>query len=139
MTRESITKLQELSSEHSRVSEVASEQLKTAQDRGYENKHKVVRNGKEVELTERVLWDEVFYLGAECEAGKLLQGIYPEVFKSFKIQNKLADDLNSFTYKEFGVSANKMRVADFIRLAEEMFTLLIDEKVKSTDSVAVSE
>lgn len=129
-TRELLKKLHELNNELKKVRETTNELLRTAQDRFNSTTHKITRAGKEIEITEKVLWDEVFYLGIGSEAGKVLRGNHPEVFESFLKQEKLADELKKFCALNFGFDFGQMTISDYVNLTEGIFMLLLKEKIE---------
>lgn len=130
MTREILDELHRLSDGVNKEADIASELLRTAQDRGNHIKHKLTREGKEVEIAEKNLWDEVWYLGPKCQAGEILEKKYPEVFKAYRKQNSAADELKKFCVVNLGVNFEKLTLSDYLRLSEELFKLLIDEREK---------
>lgn len=130
MTREVLNKLHKLCEQIKESKELSSELLKTAQDRHNMRTHKLMRDGKEVELIEKVLWDEVFYLGPKCQAGEILGKHHPEVFKAYKAQDQVADELRKFCITELGMDYSGMTISDYLRLTEFMFELLLKEKTE---------
>jgi hypothetical protein len=128
LDRKTLINLHSLSDEIKQVSEQASELLRTAQDRFNHVEHDVVRSGKKVKITEKALWEEVWYLGNGCEAAKILGEKHPEVFDAFKKQNAKAADLKKFSMAELGVNFEQLTISDYLRLTEELFGLLISEK-----------
>jgi len=111
-----VTKHQELAQQKN----LASELLRTAQDRFGHREVEIEREGKKVTVTEKVLWDEVFYLysiqGDNAEAVKILKGLHPEVFEAFGKQEQLAMDVKKFVLLELSIDVNAMSIADYIRL-----------------------
>lgn len=127
-TRENLDKLHSLTAEVGRQKEIASEQLKTAQDRNNHVKHKIERDGKKVELTEHTMWTEVFHLGPGVDSGKILAKLYPEVFEAYALQDKAAEEMKKHCVLEFGVDFTAMTISDYLKLTEGMLTLLLSEK-----------
>jgi hypothetical protein len=127
MNRETLNELHRLTEEVRTATDVASEQMRIVKDRFADKTHKLVREGKEIELTEKVLWDEVFYLGVNCEAGKLLQKEHPEVFEAYKKQDETANTLKKFCVTELGVDYTKLTLSDYLKITEGLFSLLIEE------------
>jgi hypothetical protein len=128
-TRESLDKLHELTAAVNSAKEQASELLRTAQDRYNTKVHKLTRDGKEVELTEKVLWDEVFYLGPACESGTVLKREHPEVFEAYKRQDDTANELKRFCIVELGIDYTQLTLSDYLRATEGMFDLLMAERI----------
>lgn len=127
-TREKLDKLHELTKAVNDAKERASELLRIAQDRNNHVKHKVKREGKEVELTEKVLWDEVFYLGTQCEAGAILEKTHPEVFDAYKKQDSTAHELRKYAITELGLDYTQLTLSDYLRATESLFELMLAER-----------
>ncbi len=127
-TRENLDKLKSLTKAVNDAKDYASELLRTAQDRFKQNTHKLMREGKEITLTEKVLWDEVFYLGVASQAGEILTKVHPEVFDAYKKQDEAAAELKKFTITELGVDYTQMSLSDYLTLTESIFDLLMGER-----------
>jgi hypothetical protein len=128
MERKQLEQLHILTEQVERQQELASELLRTAQDRHNHEVHKLMRDGAEIELQEKVLWDETFYLGKDCEAGKLLASLHPEVFEAYIKQDDYALELKKFCIMELGVDYSKLSLSDYLRLTEALIDLKISEK-----------
>jgi len=128
MNREQLTKLYELTDEVKNQKEVASELLRTAKDRFGHVKQKLERDGKEIEVTEKVLWDEVYYLGFQCQAGKILDKLHPEVLEAYRKQDVMADELKKFTIIEFGIDFTQLTISDYLKMTEGLFNIMLEEK-----------
>lgn len=89
-----------------------------------DNKITITREGKEVEVTEGDLWEEVYRLGAESDAGKKLKEKYPKVFEAFEEQEKMKKELDKVFYKEAGFSFSQITPARLIKFVEA----IIDNK-----------
>jgi len=134
MTRENLNKLHELTKAVNDAKETASELLRTAQDRFKQRTHKLMREGKEIELTEKVLWDEVFYMGPTCQAGQILQTVHPEIFEGYKKQDEAANELKKFTIVELGVDYTALTLSDYLAVTESLFELMLAERGLPTKS-----
>jgi hypothetical protein len=128
ITRDNLNKLHELTNKVQETKEMASENLKTAQDRFGHRTHKMVREGKEIELTEKIMWDEVFYIGPSCESGQVLRGIHPEVFEMYKKQDQAAEELKKFAIVEMGMNMQALTLSDYLKATESLFTLMLEER-----------
>lgn len=128
-TRENLARLHELTDKVNAAKDEASELLRTAQDRFGHVKHKLTRQGKEVEIKEKTLWDEVFYLGVQSDAGKVLERAHPEVFEAYKRQNETADELKKFCIVEFGLDYTQMTLSGYMKMTESLLTLMLDERL----------
>lgn len=134
-TREKIQKLHQLSDAFIAQKELASETLRTAQDRFKHRTVKLEREGQEIELTEKVLWDEVFLMGlGNHQAANELKKLHPEVFEAFATQDKLAEELKVYGVTELGVDYTKMSISDYLRLTEGMFEIMMHERGEATKS-----
>jgi len=134
MQRNTLTKLHEITKKVNEAKELTAELLRTAQDRYNDRLHKCDREGRSVELKEKVLWDEVFYLGPNCQAGKILTKEHPEVFNAFAEQEKLAEELKKFCLLELGVDYTALTISDYLKMTEQLFELMLGERGLPTKS-----
>ena len=128
MTRETLDSLKELTGRVNTLKFEASEKLRTAQDRSSGATHRMDREGKEIELTERVMWEEVFMIGPACQSGKILRAEHPEVFEAYEEQERAADGLKRFCVAELGVDFTSLTLSDYLTLTESLFRLLDSER-----------
>ena len=128
LTREKIAKIYELSTKLDQLTERASELLRTAQDRHNAVEENVVRDGKEVKITRKVLWDEVFYLGNNCEAAEVLKKYHQDVFDAYQEQGRVADELRVFCIENLSVDYTRMKLSDYLKLTEEVIDMKRTEK-----------
>lgn len=82
--------------------------------------HKITRNGQEQEVAERFLWDEIFNLGLDCEAGKLMEAKYPELWENVKKQEELTKKLTNLSIEKFGFDFRQMTLLNLIILIERI-------------------
>jgi hypothetical protein len=127
ITRENINELKNITNKIEEAKERSSELLRTAQDRYNHVTHKLTREGKEVEIKEKTLWDEVFYLGTASQAGQILEKAHPEVFEAYKEQDRLAQDLKKYGITEMGFDPTQMTLANYLDMTESLFKILIEE------------
>ena len=125
--RESIEKFIKLSDAVDNQEFVASEHIRVAKDRFEHRTHKIKRDGAVVELTEKVLWNEVFMMGLTCSAGKKLKELHPQVFEAYAKQDMLAAELKEMGIKEFGVDYTQMKMASFLRLIDGVIGVKLKE------------
>lgn len=137
ITRKQISELEELTKKFKDQKETASELLRVAQDRFGHIKHKITRQGKEVELTEKILWEEVFYLNIDSEAGKILREKHPEVFEAYKIQDTMAIELQKFVLVNLGIDQTQMTISDYMKLSESLFEYFVWKKSKYIVMIAI--
>lgn len=133
-TRDTLKQLHELTDKVNHAKEVASEQLRTAQDRFKDRKHKFERDGKNIEVTEKVLWDEVFYLGPGSQAGRILVKEHPQVFEAYAQQETAAEALKKFCIVELGVDYTALSLSDYLKLTETLVELMLAERGLPTKS-----
>lgn len=75
------------------------------------------KNGKEVEISEQIAWDEIRYLGQASEAYTCLAERYPEVFAKVDAHFKKAQEIDTYVIKNIGItSATKVTVRDIIKI-----------------------
>lgn len=86
---------------------------------------KVTRNGKEVEVTEKDLWDEV-YNNANTDAKEVLNEKYPEVFKLSNEAQELAKEIQTELAKDFDLPTNRENLVGFGKLIK--FIVRLNEK-----------
>lgn len=128
ITREKIKQLGDLTADVQVKEDVASELLRTAQDRFGHETETFMREGQEITVTRKILWDEVFYLGTMSEAAKILMEKHPEVFEAYKAQEAAADALKQYTMLELGIDIGKMKLSDYLNLTVATFEMLMDER-----------
>lgn len=128
ITRNKLQTLKELTKNVGEAKEIASESLRTAQDRFKDVKHKMDREGKEIEITEKVMWDEVFYIGPECQSGKILKELHPEVFAAYGRQEECAEELKKFCILELGVDYTALTISDYLTMTEQLFDMMLAER-----------
>jgi hypothetical protein len=128
MTRENIDKIHEITASLNEAKETASELNKTAQDRFGEAEHQFVRDGKEITVKEKHLWDEVYHLGLKCEAARLLAEKHPEVFAAYDKMNSLSAELKQYVASELGIDFTQMTLSDYLKVTEGLFAVMMDER-----------
>lgn len=139
LTREQLDKVHELTNLVEEKKDLASELLRTAQDRFNGRTHTVNRGGTKSEVSEKTLWTEVFHLGTQSEAAEILRKVHPDVFKTYKEQDDAASELKKYVVTEIGIDPTKMTLSDYLFLTEEMFRLLIDERFTVTKKLKVED
>lgn len=112
------------------MTEISSEVLRTAQDRYKHREVTLERDGKEITVTEKVLWDEVFHLGTTCQAAQILKEKHPEVFQNFADQDKAAGELKKFCIQAFDIDYTKMSLSHYMKMTEGMFQVMFDERTE---------
>lgn len=107
--------------------DVASEMLRTAQDRFGGTAETFEREGKEITVERNVLWQEVFYLGHNCQAAEILKKYHQDVFDAYAAQAKLAEDMKVYCVTTLGVDYTKMTLSDYIKVTEDVVKLIMQE------------
>jgi hypothetical protein len=133
ITRDQINTINATVADIHKYMELASEYLRTAQDRNKTRKHTLERDGKQIELTEKILWEEVFYTGASSQAGKILKPLHPEVFEAYAKQSEASDRLTAFCIGELGINYPQMTISDYLKLSEGLFELVLNEREQGKD------
>ena len=108
-------KLEKLEKEKEKLEKQASDLLKKAK----QNKNNEVET-KRGKLPEGDLWEEVFRLGQDCEAGKILKEKYPEVFKAYEKQNEKSKEIDRFFSDSFGFSFNSITPTRLIKFVSDI-------------------
>lgn len=120
ITKEKLEKLNNLYSEKEKISHILSELVKTAQDRNGDNEVELEREGKKIKITEKIMWQEVYYGGAKSQSGKILKEKYPEAFEAFEKQTKIDGEISKFVLEEFGFMFNQLDLPTLLKLIEAM-------------------
>jgi len=114
-------KLDELYKNKEKYANLVSENIKTLKVRHGDRKCKIIRDGKEVLVQEKVLWEEIWQLGTlAIEATKIMKGKYPELFVLVDKDVNIAKDIKFFTLKNFGFDSKAMTLGNYISLTKEL-------------------
>jgi predicted phage-related endonuclease len=130
--REKIAKLYSLYEEIENVERRATDLLNAAKDSGKDAEIEIERDGKVISVKEKHLWREVLSLGTDSSAAGTLKKKYPDVFEAYAEQNRLADDLRTFTIQEFRIDYTALKMTDIVRLFEMMFDYRITQPATAT-------
>ena len=110
------------------LQEQASDAIKAAQEHKETRVTIKRRNGEEQEVTEKMLWDEVWELTADSEAGAFLRTKYPDAFeKSDAVHTKVAE-LRAFTLGELGIDAQAIKLSDIVRITSALIDYKLNER-----------
>lgn len=93
-----------------------------------ESKNKKItikRDGKDIDITEKDLWDEIYYQ-ANTDASIILEKKYPDAFKKSKEFNSKGDELVKFLAVEFDLPTKKDNLVSFGKLIK-FIRLMINE------------
>lgn len=111
---------QKLSKRFKELEFIISEKVRTAQDQNGNREVKLKREGKNIKLMERILWDEALRGGSKTQAWQELKNIYPEIFKLVDEKDKVSAELNVFTIKNWGFFWNQMNLSILIDLVKAL-------------------
>ena len=111
ITKGKIAKMVKLDKELEEIKKEASDSLAKAK-KNKDNELEIER-GK---VKEGDLWEEVYRLGQDCEAGKELKKLYPEVFELYTKQDKKVKEVDDYFLNEFGFTFNQITPARLIKL-----------------------
>jgi hypothetical protein len=117
ITKTKIAKLSKLEKELENLKREASYKLENAKQLG-DIEHTLTRGGEKVKVTEKDLWEEVFRLGQNCEAGTILSKDYPEVFDAYKKVDDKAKEMEVYFADKFGFSFSQMSPSRLLRFVE---------------------
>ena len=112
-----IARFHELHDEFKRISEQASAAIVVAQD-NKENEITIARNGKPVVVSENALWQEVWALGPESEAGGILKEMYPQAFELSAKAEAKKNEMKAFSVTKWGIDPLAMSLSDIIRIIQ---------------------
>jgi hypothetical protein len=131
ITKEKIKGLYDIYDDLDRLEADASDAIKKAQLNG--SKEVLVNRkdkGKQ-KVTEKMLWDEVYHLGPESEAGDFLKKKYPEAFKKSDMHNVRANELRDYALAQIGIDSQAIKLRDIIQLVDAIVDLKVKEIRKS--------
>jgi hypothetical protein len=116
-TAQSIAEFHVLSDEFKALNQRASESIKAAQlHQG--SQITIARDGKPVVVTEKDLWDEVYYLGPASDAGRMLAEKYPEPFEFSAQAEAKKTELKKWALEKWGIDPLAISLSDIIKVIE---------------------
>ena len=146
---EILNKIRELTADIDKKNELASELMKVAKDRFGETTVSIERkvkgsDNKFIQAKQNDLWQEVYQLGTESQAGKVLKEKHPAVFVAFKSANESVKELNTIAIMELDLkSYQQISLKDIVTLAEGIaewkVRKLVDDKYLNSIEVKVGE
>lgn len=120
ITKSFLDNLYTLSAEVDQLNEEVSDAIKAAKLNG-KNKITVTRkDGSQHEVSEKLLWDEVWQLGPTSEAAQALATRYPEIFTKNADSQEKAAEMNRLVAIELGINGQGVTVSDIIRIVDAM-------------------
>lgn len=93
------------------------ELTKTAKDRFGEALIDIEREGKKIQVKQKILWEEIWQLGQNSDAGKVLKEKYPDIFAIEDELVKLKMDRTKLSMEHFGFLLDEqMSPASLVKL-----------------------
>ena len=99
-------------------------------DANNDNEIEMERDGKIIKVKEEILWVEVYHLGVEKQAGKILREKYPELFKLSDKEQAILQDVKEFEVKNFGFYHKEMTMPNEIKLIRSLIKYELDSAKK---------
>src|SRR5688572_14311441 len=100
---------------HALQSEVQ-DHVNTAKARTDNDDVTVRRDGKDITVKTKVLWTELWHLGADSSAGQDLRRLFPEVFEAKDREDALTAEIKAFELKAIGFDHRNMTLPNLIKL-----------------------
>jgi hypothetical protein len=97
-----------------------SEAIKTQQARTNDKEYKLEREGKKIKLKESILWQEIKLAGLDCQAGKILEKEYPEIFALQREVHMLDKEIDMFTLENWGFQFRYISLSILIKLIKAL-------------------
>lgn len=127
LTKQQLNEIYQKYDELEEQQQLASELLRTAQDRFNEVEVWIEREGKKVKVPQRYLWKEVKELGRGCQAEEVLKEKHPEVFEAYDKEAEIAKEINNLTFSYLGIAKhNQISLKDILHLVEAIIDLKKD-------------
>lgn len=126
ITNKHIQELTKIYADLEALNRESSDLYLNAKDTGKDNKVTIKRDGKEVEVTEGALWEEIRYIGKKSEGYEILKAKYPKVFEVSEKQNKKAQELSIYCHANLNIDPIKLRLIDIINIARAVRPSLIE-------------
>lgn len=104
----------------------ASEEINKAKEGSVKKIAKVTRAGKEVEITEKDLWEEIWN-GANTDARDILKEKYPKVFELSEKAEQQAQEIQKELATKYDLPTNRQNLVSFGKLVKFIVNL-IDKK-----------
>ena len=94
-----------------------------------DNELTIARDGKAIVVREKDLWDEIWALGPESEAGKVLSEKYADAFNLSADAEKKKGELKAFAQSKWNVDPLAMTLSDIIRIMEAVIEYKFQQRV----------
>jgi len=95
-----------------------------------ENELEIERDGKKVKVAEKQLWVEVYSLGDDSPAGKILAEKYPKPFELGKQADKIQKEIFELISDVFGITG-RVSTIDIISIVLQLIDFKNSEKTES--------
>ena len=89
---------------------------------------KKVKEEQTITLQEKVLWQEVMYLGHKCEAANDLRAKYPEAIELIEKERELVTEVQAYEQRTFGFTSKQITLMRYIDLTTALLEMLLDER-----------
>jgi hypothetical protein len=83
------------------------------------------------EVTEDLLWTEIYHIGDKSEGFEALKHRYPEAFAVSDEVNKKVEEIQSYTVAELGIDAMQLKLSDIIKIVEALVEFKLNERGNS--------
>lgn len=126
ITKEKINTLYKLYDELEVIKNEANEALIHAKSFGDMEVEVIRKDGRADKVKEKLLWDEIWILGNRSEGYAVLKQKYPAAFGKTEELNKKAKDIDTYSLRELGISTEKIKISDIIKLVEAIVDYKLD-------------
>jgi len=126
-TAESIAEFHKLSDEFKELNTLASDAVAAARLH-QSNEITIARDGQPVVVTEKDLWDEVWHLGPDSDAGTILKEKYPQPFELSAQTNKKKEEIKAWAVSKWGIDPLAMSLSDIIKITEAVVDYRLQAK-----------
>lgn len=128
ITPETIQQLYQHYDELDALREAASDAIKAAKEQQDKRVTITRRDGTKQEVTEKMLWEEVWNLSADSEAGAHLRQAYPDAFEKSEAAERKVAELRAFTLAELGIDAQQLKLSDIVRIVDALVDYKLNER-----------
>ena len=132
-----------ISTEIDKKNVLASELMRIAKERFGETSLSIERNIKGsgmkfIQVKQNDLWTEIYHLGMDSQAGKVLREQHPAVIKAFDSVNKSVDELNTIATLHLGLQGyQKVSLKDIINISEAIAEMKVRKLVNAESLINV--
>jgi hypothetical protein len=127
INQETINKIDELYAELDVLNIKKTELINTAKIDSENKCHMIERDGKLISISERDLWDELYWTG---KGGEKLKEAYPQVFEVELEAIKKSDEIRDYALKYFGFNPEKMTLSSLLKIIDGIVEIRLQNHVK---------